>query len=114
MIGLFLFLIVVVGVLGLVGGLQHFGVLQRRDAVPGQGPTREDLHRLQDLLGGLEARLDRLEDQQRFLERLLESRPERPSLPPGPAPEPEREGGVERGVDSVLFDVERGEAGEGG
>lgn len=109
MFGMFLFLMVIVVVLGLATGLQHFGVLQRHDALRGQGPTREDFHRVQELIAGLDARLERLEDQQLFLERLLERRPEPPSLPPGtgaePAPEPE----PERGVDSVLFDVERGE-----
>ena len=109
MLGMFLFLMVIVVVLGLATGLHHLGLLPRRDAVPGQGPTREDFHRMQELLAALDARLDRLEDQQLFLERLLESRPERPSLPPGRDAEPAPESDPERGVDSVLFDVERGE-----
>lgn len=109
MLGLFMFVVMLAAVLGLVAGLQHLGVLHRRDAVPGQSPTREDFHRLQELLTGLEARLDRVEDQQLFLERLLERRPERPALPPGQGGEPEPEGEPERGVDSVLFDVERGD-----
>lgn len=109
MLGLFLFLIVIAGVLGLAIGLQQLGVLGRRDAVPGQTPTREDFHRLLELLAGLDARLDRVEDQQLFLERLLESRPEPPALPPATGGEPEPETEAERGVDSVLFDVERGE-----
>ena len=109
MFGMFLFLMVIVVVLGLATGLRHLGILHRPDAVPGQGPTREDFHRMQELLAALDARLDRLEDQQLFLERLLESRPERTALPSGPGVEPAPEADPERGVDSVLFDVERGE-----
>ena len=106
MIGLFMFLVMLAAVLGLVAGLQHLGVFHRRDAVPGAGPTREDFHRLQELLAGLEARLDRVEDQQLFLERLLERRPDRLSLPPAEGGEPKPVKEPERGVDSVLFDVE--------
>lgn len=105
---MFLLLLLVAGLLGLLGGLHYFGIVPRRDPLPGDARTREGLHRLAESLGAIEARLDRLEDQQRFLERLLESRPERPALP---APE-EPAGGEEpeRGVDSVLFDVEREES----
>ena len=109
MFGMFLFLMVIVVVLGLATGLRLFGIPHRREAVPGRGPTREDFHRMQELLAGLDARLDRLEDPQLFLERLLESRPEPPSLPPGPPAESVPEADPERGVDSVLFDVERRE-----
>lgn len=111
MIGFFLFfLVVIAGVFALVAGLRYLG------ALPGSAPdlpgvAREDLRRLEAALTALDARLERVEDQQRFLERLLEERPAPAALPPGsreaegdagPTPEPE----VERGVDSVLFDVE--------
>ena len=102
----FFVLVVVAGVLALVGGLRRLGVVEPREPAVRDGPGREDLLRLEEALAALDGRLDRLEDQQKFLERLLESSPEHPSLPPGPEP-----GGsppdAERGVDSVLFDVER-------
>lgn len=108
----FLVLFLVAGVLGLVGALRFYGLLPGREPPPGAGPTREDLHRLQDALSSLDARLDRLEDQQRFLERLLEERPEPPALP---APQdPAAADAPERGAESILFDVEPDESRGGG
>lgn len=109
MIGfLFLFLVVIAGVLGLLAGLQFFGVLPRREAPLGSLlADRERVHRLEEALGAVDARLDRLEDQQRFLVRLLEDRSERPSLPPSrSAPADDGAEELEGGVDSILFDVE--------
>jgi hypothetical protein len=100
----FLFLVVIAGLLGLMAGLKYLGVPFGPEVPPG-ALGREDIARLEEALGALDARLDRLEDQQKFLEGLLESRPEPPSLPPGSEPEAVAE--PERGVDSVLFDVER-------
>lgn len=99
--------LLVLAALGLAVALQRGGVLPRRDDLRGEGATREDLHRLQETLAALDARLDRLEDQQRFLEGLLEARPERPALPPVDSATGDEE--PERGVDSVLFDVEKPE-----
>ena len=119
MFGLLIWMIVlVVLVFGVAAGLRFMGVGAPGQPAPG-ALTREDLHRLEEALGGLEARLDRLEDQQRFVERLLERRPEPGALPPPGSSRPEPATGAERGegaggegqrgVDSVLFDVERGE-----
>lgn len=88
----------VIGVLLLVGGLQVLERLgrSRPEALPGVTPDRLD--RLEGALAALDARLDRLEEQQRFVERLLEGREDSPRLPPSGPSAP----------DSVLFDVEEG------
>ena len=104
----FFVLVVVAGVLALVGGLRRLGVVEPREPAVRDGPGREDLLRLEEALAALDGRLDRLEDQQRFLERLLEARPEAPALPRSPAAEasaPESRGAA----DSILFDVEPGD-----
>ena len=101
MIG-FIFLLVFVFVL--FAGLRGLGVLPRPGGVAPPELTRADLHRLEEALTGLESRIDRLEDQQRFLEGLLEDRSPPRALPPGDSPP--STAGPERGVDSVLFDVD--------
>lgn len=107
MIGfVFFFLVLVLGALGLVAGLQALGILPPRQAPPGERPARETFHRLEEALAALESRLDRVEDQQRFLERLLEARPDPARLGPGGG----RQEQDAAGADSVLFDVEKGDA----
>lgn len=107
MIGFSLFILaVLVGVLGLSAGLRFLGVISPREAAPGDLAGREALQRIQEALAGLDSRLDRLEDQQRFLERLLESRPPAPGLPPGEAPVQEDESIGDPPETSVLFDVD--------
>lgn len=101
MIG-FIFLLIFLIVL--FAGLRGLGVLPRPGGVVTPGLTRADLHRLEEALTGLERRIDRLEDQQRFLEGLLEGRSTPRALPPGDSAPPSA--GPERGVDSVLFDVD--------
>lgn len=83
MAGFFAFVVIVVlGILGLVWGIQAIGV--RRDRIePPAGVPRPELERLETALTVLESRVDELQEQQRFLERLLEARPERGSLPRG-------------------------------
>lgn len=107
MMGFFMFVIVaVLGLLALVGGLQwlEFHHHRRRRSVnaPGDAPSRLD--RMESALGALESRLDELQDQQRFLERLLAERPKRQSLP---RPDEEAEG--QAGSGSILFDTEPSE-----
>lgn len=105
MVGFFMFVMaVVVGVLALVGGLQWIELRHdRRQSVERADPSSSRLDRLESALGGLESRLDDLQEQQRFLERLLAERPERPSLTAGD------EGAESDGVRSILFDTEPSE-----
>lgn len=105
MVGFFFFIMtVVLGVLALVWGLRGLGIIGSDPAIPpaGTGVSRADLERIHDVLGALESRLDGLQEQQQFLERLLAERDRPAALPPGAAPDahPEPE------VDSVLFDTE--------
>lgn len=102
MVGFFAFvLIVVAGILTLVGGLQWISD-RREEALP--AVDRDRLERLESALASLESRLNELQDQQQFLERLLARRPER-SLRAG---EEDREPSAED-VDSILFDTDEGE-----
>ncbi|MGK7310751.1 MAG: hypothetical protein ACN0LA_00795 [Candidatus Longimicrobiales bacterium M2_2A_002] len=97
-------MIVVAGILALVGGLRFISASNGRGrTLPEADPQRLD--RLESALGSLEARLDELQEEQRFLERLLAERPERRALGRG------REGGGAGSpdVDSVLFDRGEGE-----
>lgn len=104
MIGFAAFIVILVaGILALVGGLQFFSS-QRREPLPPADTGRLD--RIESALSALESRLDEVQDQQRFLERLLAERPEPPSLESGAAD------GPDAGVDSILFD--RDGEGEGG
>ena len=104
MAGFFAFvMIVVAGILALVGGLRFISGDTRRRELPGVDPQRLD--RLESALGSLEARLDEMQQQQRFLERLLAERPERRALEGGGAAEESSSSSV----DSVLFDTDEGE-----
>ncbi len=102
--GFFAFIMtLVIGILVVAGGLKWLWGNQG-EPLPRADTARLD--RIESALTALEARLDDVAEQQRFLERLLEQR-ERPSLGPGPG----AEGGAGResdatDVDSVLFDSE--------
>ena len=101
----------VVGILILVGGLNLISGRGEK-AVPPVDDER--LSRIESALSALESRLDSLQEQQRFLERLLADRPAPKSLEAG---EPEREEAAaepgsdesSHGVDSILFDTDAGE-----
>ena len=90
----------VLGILVVAGGLRWLWGNQG-EALPRPDTGRFD--RIESALTALESRIDDLAEQQRFLERLLEERPEQRSLDSGPAP------GSEPDVDSVLFDTNEGE-----
>lgn len=102
MMGFLVFVLtVVLGILALVGGLQWIDARDsRRVGKPVASPAQVD--RVESALAGLETRLEALEEQQRFLERLLAERPDRPALP-GRADRSEEE------VRSILFDTDREE-----
>jgi Tfp pilus assembly protein PilX len=103
MIGFFAFMVIVVlGILALVGGLQWISD-HRRAIAPPEGDVMVQLERMETALTALESRLDDLQDQQRFLERLLAKRPAGEALPPGRAPASEEDASD---VDSILFDRE--------
>jgi hypothetical protein len=90
-------LTLVFGVLFLVGGLQWLGGRGRQQTVHRGSPVSGQLERIENALAALEARVDDLQAQQRFLERLVSDRsPERPRLTGGPDEE------------SVLFDTRPG------
>jgi hypothetical protein len=99
--GFFAFIMtLVIGILVLASG---FKWLWGNQGEPLPRADTERFDRIESALVSLEARLDDLAEQQRFLERLLEHR-EPPSLGPG-------EGGGEGGADatdadSVLFDTD--------
>ena len=96
MIGFASFIVIlVVGILALVGGLQFISG-KRPEPLPPADTARLD--RIEAALSSLESRMDELQDEQRFLERLLAERPEPRSLGSGSA-----EGDPEA-VDSILFD----------
>ena len=103
MMGFFgVMIILVLTILGLVGGLQWIHD-HRRSVTPPEGGMGRELERVESALAALEARLDDLQDQQRFLERLLAERPGQ-ALPPS-RPDPD-EGGP---ADSILFDQDGGD-----
>lgn len=102
MIGFFAFMVtVVLAILVLVGGLQWISDHRQRVSPP-EGDVLGQLERMETALTALEARLDDLQEQQRFLERLLAKRAEGEALPPG------RSGAGEEGTEagSILFDKE--------
>lgn len=110
MMGFFMFVFAaVLGILVLVGGLQWLEFRRdRRRSVDAGADSDVRVDRLESALGTVEARLDELQEQQRFLERLLAERPERPSLPRGG--ERAREDAEDAGG-SILFDTEPSEEG---
>lgn len=104
--GFFAFILVAaLGVLALVTALQWRGGERRPmrgdRGVGGAGPSPAQLDRLESALRALEARVDDLQEQQRFLERLVAERPERGALP-GPTEESEE-------AEGILFDTEPSE-----
>ncbi|MFP4623760.1 MAG: hypothetical protein ACLFRX_06225 [Gemmatimonadota bacterium] len=102
-------LTLVLGILALMAGLQWIRTHAEPRETPVVPPAR--LERLEAGLESLERRLDALQDQQRFLERLLEPRVERRRLPEGErvATEPDQ-----REVREGRPVREGGEGGEGG
>ncbi|MFW5947122.1 MAG: hypothetical protein ACOCUW_01405 [Gemmatimonadota bacterium] len=106
MVGFFTFIMtLVLGILALMAGIQWLSG-RRPGSLEDDG---DRFGRLESAVTSLESRLEALEDQQRFLERLLAERPER-SLGPGGASR-EREG--PDGSDSILFDTGKGDGGGG-
>lgn len=104
MVGFVAFMLVVlVGVLILVGGLQWLG--DPRRSVEGSRSTPPRVDRLESAIALLEARVDDLQEQQRFLERLLAQRPETRTLHGGSAGEDATD------ADSPLLDDRMGEGG---
>ncbi|NIP81480.1 MAG: hypothetical protein GWM90_20580 [Gemmatimonadetes bacterium] len=98
MMGFFVFMAtLVLGILAVLGGIQWLE--GRRSMAPSDGAWRGQLERLETAVGVLESRLDDLEDQQRFLERLLAERPGPQSLP-----RPSPPSGEQVRSDSILFD----------
>lgn len=84
MLGFVVFVIIVVlGTLGLVGGLRLLGVVGTEPPRVEPAVGSRELERMQDAILSLERRVDDLQEQQRFLEHLLEARPEGEALPPG-------------------------------
>lgn len=111
MMGFLTFLMVLVfAALVLVGGLQWISTRQR-DGLP--RADRERIDRIESALSVLDSRLDDLQDQQRFLERLLADRPEPPAIgrDDAEAAGTASESGDLRGqapndgVDSILFET---------
>jgi hypothetical protein len=92
----------VLGILVLVGGLRWIREQGRvSDGRPGVEPLQ--LERIETALSALEARLDDLQDQQRFLERLLAERPEPRRLSGADSPSQDATTG------GILFDTDEGE-----
>ncbi len=100
MLGFMIFVFtIVMGALLLAGGLQRIKG-ERRPLDPSSEPRFD---RLESAIGLLENRLDDLQEQQRFLERLLAERPQARSLPRTPRePSAENDHGI-------LFDPELAE-----
>jgi hypothetical protein len=100
-VGFFAFMMtIVIAILVLVGGLRLLQAGDRRPRALPPSVAPERLERIEAALAALDARLDVLQEQQEFVERLLEKRREHPSLPPADAPP---------SSDSILFDVEEDE-----
>lgn len=102
MIGFVFFIMTIVvigmGILGVAAGLKRLNA----PAEPELGSARLD--QIETALSAMESRLDDLQDQQRFLERLLEERPETPSLGPGGSDDDDT---ADTPADrSILFDTE--------
>lgn len=111
------FLSLILLVLVVIFGLRWMTELSRRSAAGVErGPDPRRLERVEAALASLEARLDQLQEQQRFMERLLAGRREPGTLPPGESGSARagegdaREGEGDDRVDSILFDTDRGES----
>lgn len=103
MIGFVVFIMtLVVGVLVLAAGLKWLR-LGGRELQSGDRVAPERLSRIETTLEALESRLEELQDQQRFLERLLADRPRARSLPPQ---RDDPDGAPEEAPTSILFDPE--------
>ena len=103
MVGFFFFvMIVVLGTLGLIAGLRMLGVVGSEAPRVEPGASQRELERVMEAVLALERRLDELQEQQQFLERLLVRRAENEALPPGSreARPPE-----DAAPDSILFDT---------
>ena len=102
MIGFLVFIVVIaLLVVVMTGGLQRLGSRSGGADPLGAQRDAESIRRISDALTSLESRIDRIEDQQRFLERLLEERPSQGALPP-----PSTDAGTGSGESSPLFDVD--------
>lgn len=105
-------LVAVFGLLAIAGGMRLVSRIPRNEVESGMSSAQLD--RLESALGALEARMDDLQDQQRFLERLVAERPEPGSLPApgGPqstetsGPRDENEAGGSGGAGSILLERE--------
>ena len=103
MVGFFFFvMIVVLGTLGLIAGLRMLGVVGSEAPRVEPGASPRELERMQEAVLALERRLDELQEQQQFLERLLERRTRSEALPPGAR---EAQPPDDAGPDSILFDT---------
>jgi outer membrane murein-binding lipoprotein Lpp len=101
MLGFVIFVFtIVMGALLLAGGLQRIKGDRRPLTSPSSDPRFD---RLESALALLESRLDDLQEQQRFLERLLAERPETRSLPRSPRERPADDS------HGILFDPELAE-----
>lgn len=106
MMGFFAFMVVVIlGSLVLLQGFQW--LTDRRRPVDRVDRSAARLDRMEGALGTLEARMDDLQEQQRFLERLLAERPQ-PGALPGPG-DGGGEGGGEGSGGGILFDTKSSE-----
>lgn len=100
---LMMMILVALGVLLLAGGVERVG--GRRAAVDGVELSSAQLDRIESALTSLEARVDDLQEQQRFLERLLAERPEpRAALDRGE--EAGTEAGERKAEESILFETD--------
>lgn len=111
MIGFFVFVLTLAVIfVAVVAGIRWLR-LDGRELPPGRVVSPAQLDRVESALSALEARLDELQDQQRFLERLLADRQEPGALPPAEAGRRkersrESESGEDGAEESILFDPE--------
>lgn len=99
------FLWLVLFVLIVLVGLRVVADQRRRPGrVVEAGTDPRRLERVESALASLEGRLEELQDQQRFLERLLAERRPPGALPPGSGGGEGEEG---EDPDSILFDTDR-------
>ena len=108
MIGFIVFIISIAVFLGaglaLAAGLKRMGVIGP-GAGTGTAPgTRQELDRIHDALALLESRIETLQEEQRFVERLLADRGSGRELPAGGGGE--EAGGVSEAEKGILFETE--------